>query len=602
MTGSAQIVVATSWSLCVGLSFLGWGHLVSRVAWPGREPPGWGLQAGWGMAFAATVGGLANLLGLAVTAFVLGFVGIGAVAALWAWRSRVGRPDREEVSPALVVAALMVLHVAARARGWPALCDDDGAAYFAFIQRQLELGSVIEPYSLRRLGGMGGQTFLQSLVVAAGSMDAAFVLDRGLAPALIFGLLRGFLPRGPVAYTLLAAAAALALPPSFYNSQAFCSAIVLLLTLVGTLDRIERPRGLAEVAVTGMVLAAFISLRAHYLVAGVLFVGTWAVAGMVGGHVVTWLRVPGMIAVATVAMLSPWMASLWMSSGTPLWPIFHGNDAWGYDAIGQTATLEEWGRQMADYFFADAGIVCYAGLLLLPRLPKPQRTLVTALHVSAAVTSGLVMWRTKAATGYDLDRYLQPLALAALLASVAFLPPARMLGHRIVVLAAVPLLVFAYNDMTILWSNAERPSFVGAIQKPYHDLQAALPPGASVIVAVDTPYLFDFRRQAITLLDMPGSASPPPGLPLFRGPEALLDFLRGQGFDYVIYSRLELGTCIYTPGLRLKPLKTDIPDLWKVQARHIIDFVDTMDEIARHRPVAYQANGFVAVRISDRFP
>ena len=315
MTGLTQVITATLWGLCVGLSFHGWGGMVRRMAWPSRAAPDWGLQAGWGMAFAAVVGGAANLLNLAVTPAVIGFVAIGAMIALWSGRRAWEWLGLTEAIPVLFIAILLVLHMAARTRGLPLDCSDDGVAYFGFIRRQLELGSVMEPFSLRRLGGMGGQIFLQSLVVSLGTMDAAYILDRALAPLLIYGLLRGMQPRGPIAFTLLAAVVGLALPIQEFNSQAFCSAIVLLLTLVRTLDWVGGSCKTASAVVIGMVVAGAISLRAHYLVAAALPVMIWAGTGMPDTHTIARLRTLAAIGLVTITLLLPWMMEMWLSSG-----------------------------------------------------------------------------------------------------------------------------------------------------------------------------------------------------------------------------------------------------------------------------------------------
>jgi hypothetical protein len=67
-------------------------------------------------------------------------------------------------------------------------------------------------------------------------------------------------------------------------------------------------------------------------------------------------------------------------------------------------------------------------------------------------------------------------------------------------------------------------------------MQAAVPPGALLLVRLHRPYLLDYRRNPIWVLDFPGAASPPPGLPFREGGESLARYLGAQGVRYVAFT------------------------------------------------------------------
>ncbi|HEY3236753.1 MAG TPA: hypothetical protein VGJ84_18690, partial [Polyangiaceae bacterium] len=69
---------------------------------------------------------------------------------------------------------------------------------------------------------------------------------------------------------------------------------------------------------------------------------------------------------------------------------------------------------------------------------------------------------------------------------------------------------------------------------PYRELQAQVPAGKAIVAMVDEPFRLDWRRNAVFILDLPGAAAPPPGLPVQQGPSVLLDYFRAQRLCYLI--------------------------------------------------------------------
>jgi hypothetical protein len=70
----------------------------------------------------------------------------------------------------------------------------------------------------------------------------------------------------------------------------------------------------------------------------------------------------------------------------------------------------------------------------------------------------------------------------------------------------------------------------------YRNMQLAIPPGQKVLVRLDKNFLLDFRRNPMYVDDLPGGASLPPGIPSFKGPEALAEYLVNHDIRYLAYS------------------------------------------------------------------
>jgi len=67
-------------------------------------------------------------------------------------------------------------------------------------------------------------------------------------------------------------------------------------------------------------------------------------------------------------------------------------------------------------------------------------------------------------------------------------------------------------------------------------LQASFPADEPVLVLVQDPFLLDFSKGRILLFDIPGGASLPPGIPLYRGSEPLAEYLLAQSIRYIAIS------------------------------------------------------------------
>src|SRR4028118_678173 len=64
----------------------------------------------------------------------------------------------------------------------------------------------------------------------------------------------------------------------------------------------------------------------------------------------------------------------------------------------------------------------------------------------------------------------------------------------------------------------------------------SVPQKSIVLTRLDNPFLMNFKKHTIWIADYPGGASLPPGMPSFKGEEALADYLLSQSIRYVAYS------------------------------------------------------------------
>ena len=83
---------------------------------------------------------------------------------------------------------------------------------------------------------------------------------------------------------------------------------------------------------------------------------------------------------------------------------------------------------------------------------------------------------------------------------------------------------------------ADRHRLEEAADAHYRAIQESVPVGAPMLVMLDQPHRFDFRRNRIMNFDTPGAVSPAPHIPIGEGPEAMARYLVSVGARYVAFS------------------------------------------------------------------
>jgi hypothetical protein len=122
-------------------------------------------------------------------------------------------------------------------------------------------------------------------------------------------------------------------------------------------------------------------------------------------------------------------------------------------------------------------------------------------------------------------------------------------------------------------------------KQQYQEMQAAIPIGSTLLARVDKPYLLDFKRNSIYVADVPGAASPPPGLPMFRGADEIADYLLSVSVRYVAYSYGD--DAGFSRSSLIARQSPDSNKISRVEAMNIMDFGDALVELGRTRTHVY---------------
>lgn len=611
------------WGLVVLSGFIGWGTAVGRMAGRGHQDlPDWGLRAGWGMAFVLAVGGVLSLAGLALPWVLMALVLSGAALhGVVAFRRPAFGNGLSGLSVALIVlAAIPLLTRYSAAVNFQAMsCGDDDIAYFTYVSRLLQTGTLIEPFSLRRLSGYGGQTFLQALVVAAGSEDNAYLLDRGIAFIISFGLVIGFFRQDGktrAVHTMMALILTVILPFPLLNSSSHVTGLVLFLTLFRTLHLFplsDKDTTTRHLWLMGAVAAGAASLKAHFMItasATVFFF--WLISLLYDrggrGRYGTSL---GHLGLSSLVFLAPWMALLQRSSGTILFPLLQGNHQPGFAAtysgpLEFTALL----GSLGDFFISpQVGLFCLPVVLHAFRRGSPAGL---ALYAGALIAAVITVSTLTFDTPEAHHRYVAPFLNAAFISTVIFIlsdlhrttagqpkaPIVARTGDKILFVLVVLLLpIPVTRDINRLADKFGVTALAPEHRAAYARMQSAVPEGGRLLAAVEQPFALDYRRNVIFNVDVPGAASPDPGMPFFKGPGPLKDYLLGQSIPYIAFRNFSMaGGCLYRREMWEYYAADDHP-MWRRQSRYFLDFMDNVEALAGSEKTIYRGDGLSVIEL-----
>lgn len=585
------------WGIAVLLGLIGFGRLLARLV--GGEPArdaGWGLHAVWGMGVYLFIGGLLMLFGACGATAIVMLIGAGLGIFLWTTYRR-GLPTRADLAalpwgwwPVLAVVALKY----AGGICWQINVNpaDDPPAYYNFCEKLLSTGSFADPFSWRRLASLGGQTLLQCSVIARGSYANAQAFETALCPVILLGLMLGFrggaLRRSRLG--MFIALIALTTPIYRVNSASQFTGIVLGLGLFMTLDLAVNPdaRRLRLLAVAGLLGAGLCSLRAQFIpeafgALGLLWLISW----------IREKRAPraaaieaGYLGASLFAALLPWMIMGFLSSGSPLFPLFQGYNHPEFYPVAPDGDLL---TRLKHPLLMVLNPMLIPSLLCLLAIPAGRSAAAARAFSISAVLAALALAYS---VGQPIDsqtipRYVQPLVLGAALAALmtgALVPRSRMMVWLMGALLVTTSLQERSQNLLNYYMALGDAHRLTMPMRPrtiadYREAQLLVPEGQKILVCADFPFLFDHRRNPIWIIDLPNFASPPPGLPFQKAPEETKRYLRGLGVEHMIFMNFDQSLSLYNRSVWQKHAHDDSP-LERLRAPGFLDFFETTEKLA----------------------
>ncbi len=549
-------------------AFWGYGRSVQLLC-ASTAPSDAGNAACIGLAAYLAACGFVELTACASPALFIGTLALGLViAALHAprfWRhSRAWRAWPPLHGWHLILLALLAVYVAflATAAWWHFVNNDDTQGYLVLLLRMMQTGSTgLDPFMFRRVeAGLGGNSYLYALPTALFDFPAAHIADFGLGSVLL-GLLvsRHAEEIAQRDARVLAAGLGLGFAVAVFtpviNLAPDLPAIALIYAAIRQARRLSREPTIhpGEHVLFGLLLFALVCLRTSYLVpafavAAALYLGMlWTRRNMrvVGAALAAFL-------VVTVFAV-PWMIVLQRIAGTPFYPLLGFGTMSHAEVAGFTALpilLKNVGRILFCYALVALGL----WIVIRDRAAAATEVflgvftpLLLALSLLAQTKYTVFGWRYGYVAVVPLPLYLfvemlgarasrrwfrtlLPACLAlfaiALVHNESWHPDTVAFGQVFVSAAGRPYNPYAQTDAT---------AAQGQLRTASRAMQAAVPPGRRLLVRLEIPFLLDFRRNPIWVMDHPGLCGPPPGVPQSATVAAWAPYLRRSGVDFLAY-------------------------------------------------------------------
>jgi hypothetical protein len=611
------------------LSFAGLGYLLNLLTFPGKNFD-FGWRAVFGLSLFIFIGGYLNLFQLISKTSLLAVLSVGLLAALvmiYRTRKTIGirtvsifhklKKDKILLTLVLLVSVLLFFRYAAAVSFFPFHAADDYHGYLVFPAKMIQTGSLgNDPFSERRIvSSLGGGYFLDAAVLSFGEFKNLHLIDNGLGFILLLFLLwsqargLGLERKRTLALILLLL---LISTPSYNMTSFFLSAALFLGLFRIAYDRKDLKDWQANLAASIITVALIIIKTNMVIPAMVLFAGFF-IATFYRQKKSVWLtNILLSLGVFLIAIL-PWMLAMYQSCHTLFYP-FLGRGYYGTTYGNFAGSFLEFNfysviRLVSEVFI---GLCLFLPLLgvayLVLRSTHLQKRRLLLILAACFLGIAAIIYGVG---GYSLYYYTFPFVLPTVLFLLAVLlagksDKADKFPVYTMIIAAFMAGFFLQKSLIFLDEVKSQISFdnglkIGLVntdlvpaesRKEYHNLQMAVPRGEKILSRLDRNFLFDFKRNEVFIIDLPGGASLPPGLPFQAGSEKLANYLLSSGIKYIAYSYgNEAGfSCEGSKGM----LRAHVNPWLKAETEHSLDFQDNLIELSKTRKIIYDdGNNFV---------
>jgi len=538
-----------------------------------------------------------------------------------------------------LIIVLKILAILSIAWGYWSACNqtqfnvhDDYHAYLFFPEKVLQTGSLgVDPFSERRLiSGFGANSLLLAFGLAQMEWYFLHSIDWGLGVLTFtyvvwFARFESVTPQnvtiklGIIIFVCLLSIPSVNITANFLPMTLILVFWLRLKNLVDAGKEFSRQNipldVLREGIYVGGLLTALITLKST-LIPYIAFCTVFSLVYLSQVLRFDWGGVAkyclGLIIIAAI-LLSPWMYDLYRSSGTFFYPLlgkgFHASQ-YGYFSSATSSFL------LDNTFWVDlAGLFApllksvfiFSLLLMLTLLLVVYRNredrsnaILAALPILASVINCIVVGY--ALGGYGAYRYIYFVALSSLVAAICL--SGSLLNYKqirfLIYGACLFFFVRGIQDQTSIFkhdlgqfslSMYDQNPISSDERARYKELSNSLPSDGKILLRVAYPFLLSINKNTL-IADYPGSASPPPGIPLQQGYLALKDYLVSQGVRYLVWdyqAQANFSKEKYADRVgRAHP--------WiESEARLTFDFQDNLEALRHSAKVIFDKNGIAII-------
>jgi hypothetical protein len=347
-------------------------------------------------------------------------------------------------------------------------------------------------------------------------------------------------------------------PPPYMNISALMTGTVLFLALFRSLASIKFANGgeWSRAVVVGLTAAALGALKSSFIPTLLSLLALWYAAVWVSRRFERRALLGAIAAAICMGLLVlPWMAAMYRAFNTPLFPLL----GTGVSGPGSPDVVSMGGFVPSRQVFqllADELISIYVLVLilfawavhrLLPR--QSHRHLLLALLLSSLLGTLAV---AVLLIGTPIFRFCYPFVIVAILVSMTDLmtiesnagaspaAPRRLIAAT---LGAALLIGSSWRDVKPFYRGlpgaiqatvSDRAVIASEERAQHRRMQQSVPENQPLLTMLAKPFLLDFQRNPVFIVDNPGAI--PPSVPRFSEAEPLANYLLSRSIRYVAYS------------------------------------------------------------------
>jgi hypothetical protein len=619
------------WAVFLFLSYIGYGAALVRLLNLAEfNDFGWAAKAAVGMSASIVLGSALMVFKAATPVGLTSVAVVGFGLACYFFylelnKTQISTSNKRKSRPPvakkanhawlfLVIPAAFALLTFATSIYWPFQYDpnDDWVAYLAFPEKILQTGTLLEPFSQRRITSLCGHSILLAQIMIVAEPESAHLLDRGLGAILLFGILVEATQKTAPSWQWLRALFILAAVTVSVPRINTSSTVIGVCLMFGTFFSMRKILETKDLGWKIWVLPALILTGASSLRFTYALTCGGALAVYFFWKAITyppreWLQQISPLfktGIMTFLFLSPLMIVSWDSSGTPIYPLFKGNLVSEFQFFNT-----------GKGFLSDAAVAVQ--LMLLPEiltilicfplaffdLKERRKLSISIILIAVALTFLIGINGSSAVVTWTMDFYRQafPICFVAFLyliclalsqeKAIGFFSAPSMAGIALIVISMAQFssaLAELRAKIAVLPTQEQGFRFNSSALKPFYDeLQNQVPAGEKIFAVVDAPYLLNYKRNPISNVDNIAGASPPPVMPFHQGPQALKTYLTKLGYNYILAVDFEQAVFLYNR----KVMDNHPREEYRAFARkYIVDFLKSIDSICKDPSMVRNSN------------
>lgn len=445
---------------------------------------------------------------------------------------------------------------------------DDFTGYFPLVEQILAKGNLSQEFSFRKILILGGHQYLQAFFSSALTDNEYFCFELGISVIVIYFIIINFIKQNIkeksayyLFYVLLVFGIIFIKVPTL-NTSSIISSVSLLIFLLLKIEKFQDFKNFKYkyIALLSLIISGLLTLRTNNLVFSFYLIFFMILLQNRTNKIFNNVKSSFQIVTLTFISILPWLIIQYKINKSVFFPLFPGNAS--YEAknyfskkIISTDIIDIQFKTIYDLFFVDyylSSFNIFLILLFIIYYLSKQRKIILLLltYILSFVTIFFGTINYQELT----SRYIFPLTISLyiycffliykfffrfdkikffLFIFIILLPLFLKTNFKkTIIIMKEEILMNAkfiiYNEKVRLLFNDEKKVF------NYKYLQELTKKNSKILVADDTPILFNFRRNKILVVDYPGYVSINNDMPKIIDTNSFIKYLIDNEINYII--------------------------------------------------------------------